>query len=140
MNAMYRRALSQYSSVSVHTGVEDASPHRLIQILLDAALARIAEGIGHMARREVAQKGQSISLAIAIVGGLRNSLNLELGGEIAQNLDSLYEYMTRRLLQANLANDPCVLEEVRGLLGDIKEAWEAVPAALQTAPAVRAGP
>lgn len=117
-------AVNKYK-LGVVAEVEEASPHRLIQMLYEGALQRIAIGKGAMQRKEIALKGQSISHAIAIVGGLRSSLDLSQG-EIAVNLDNLYEYMERRLLEANLKNDAEVLDEVSGLLKDIKSAWDAI--------------
>lgn len=130
MNATLRNALRQYSTVGVRSGVEDASPHRLIQMLMEGALARIAAAIGHLEHGDVAEKGQSISVAISIIGGLQASLDAGKGGELAGNLDRLYDYMSRRLLDANAQNDRSALEEVHRLLSGIKEAWDAVPSRL----------
>jgi flagellar protein FliS len=137
MNAMSRNALRQYSSVGVSTAVEEASPHRLIQMLMEGALARIAAAIGHIERGEVAEKGRSIGLAVSIIGGLQGSLDAKAGGEIAENLDRLYDYMTRRLVEANVGSDRGALEEVQRLLGSLKSAWDAVPGRL---PGPDAGP
>lgn len=130
MNATLRNALRQYSTVGVRSGVEDASPHRLIQMLMEGALARTAAAIGHLDHGDVAQKGQSIGLAISIIGGLQASLDAGKGGEVAGNLDRLYDYMGQRLLEANARNDRGALEEVHRLLSGIKEAWDTVPARL----------
>ncbi|MBP7712425.1 MAG: flagellar export chaperone FliS [Gammaproteobacteria bacterium] len=126
MNAMLRNALRQYSSVGVRSGVEDASPHRLIQMLLEGALARIAAAIGHLDRGDVAEKGRSIGLAISIIGGLQSSLDTDRGGDVAGNLDRLYEYMARRLLEANAKSDRGALEEVHRLLSEVKGAWDSI--------------
>lgn len=115
--------LRQYAQVGLRTAVESASPHRLILMLMDGALARIAAAAGHMQRGDVAGKGQSLSMAIAIVDGLRASLNRTEGGDLAENLDALYVYMSERLLRANLENDADALREVQKLLGDIRAAW-----------------
>lgn len=130
MNAMLHHALRQYSTVGVGTAVEDASPHRLIQMLMEGALSRIASAIGHLEAGRVAERGQAISQAISIIGGLQGSLDLKLGGEVATNLDRLYDYMTRRLLEANARRHREMLEEVRDLLLAIKQAWDAVPSRL----------
>ncbi len=118
--------LRQYAQVGLRTAVESASPHRLILMLMDGALARIAAAGGHMQRGDVASKGQSISMAIAIVDGLRASLNHSEGGDLAGNLDGLYVYMSERLLRANLENDADALSEVRNLLGEIRAAWAGI--------------
>ncbi len=124
-------ALNQYRKVGVHAGIADASPHRLIQMLLEGALDKIHVAKGHMGRGETAAKGKHISWAISIIDGLRSSLDLKAGGELAENLDALYEYMNRRLLEANLHNDEAVLEEVSSLLLEIKQGWDAIPEELR---------
>lgn len=119
-------ALREYNKVNLHSGIESASPHRLIQMLIDGALARISTGKGHLKANLTAQKGEDISMAISIIGGLRDSLDHKQGGDIAANLDSLYEYMTYRLMEANLNNDISILNEVHDLLMEIKTAWDGI--------------
>jgi flagellar protein FliS len=114
-------ALSQYSNTAVQAGVAAASPHRLIQMLMEGALDKIAKHIGW---------------AISIVGGLRSSLDLDRGGEIARNLDDLYDYMDRRLVTANVENSIEILDEVTALLRQIKEAWDAIGGQVSTQPGV----
>jgi flagellar protein FliS len=128
---MQRNGLQQYSAVGVSSAVEGASPHRLIQMLMEGALARIAAAAGHMERGEREAKGRSVSTAISIIGGLQSSLNLEAGGEVAANLDRLYDYMVRRLMEANRHDDPAGLEEVRALLRELKEGWDGIAATQQ---------
>jgi flagellar protein FliS len=119
-------AVQNYSSVKVHSGVESASPHRLIQMLFEGALERIAQAKGAMAQNQIARKGELISKAAAIVGGLQGSLNDKEGGALAANLDGLYDYIIRRLTQANYENNPEYLDECGRLLGEIKTAWDAI--------------
>jgi flagellar protein FliS len=126
-------ALKSYNQVAVQSNASYASPHRLIQLLLEGALEKIAIAKGHMARGQIASKGQHIGWAISIVSGLRASLDTTAGGDIAQNLDSLYDYMERRLLHANLKNDAAALDEVTGLLREVKSAWDAIPEHVQRA-------
>ena len=121
-----RNALDQYSQNAVRTGIESASPHRLIQMLLEGALGKIAAAKGHMERSEIQPKGEQIGSAISIIEGLKSSLDKDKGGEIAQNLDDLYIYMERRLIEANRGNDTSLLDEVSDLLRQIKEAWDAI--------------
>ena len=125
MNAV--SAMKQYRQVSVHSGIMDASPHRLIQMLMEGALEKIALAKGNMANREIASKGENISKAIAIIGGLQSSLNKEAGGEIAENLGNLYDYMSHRLVIANLRNDESILDEIAGLMVEIKMGWDGIP-------------
>lgn len=119
-------ALKEYAKINVQTGIENASPHRLIQMLIDGALAKLAQCKGHMRAKSIVKKGEDISVAISIIGGLRDSLDHEKGGDIAKNLDSLYEYMTYRLMESNLKNDISIIDEVHGLLMEIKSAWDAI--------------
>jgi flagellar protein FliS len=96
-------------------------------LLFEGATLTVSSAIGHMERGEIAQKGRSISHAIAIISkGLSASLDMNAGGEIAQNLSYLYDYMTRRLMHANLNNDVEALKEVLRLIGELKGAWEAI--------------
>lgn len=127
MNA-YARAAQNYSSVKVQSSVTDASPHRLVQMLFEGALERIAQAKGAMARNEIARKGELLNKAINIVGGLSGSLNDSEGGELAANLDALYDYIMRRLVQANAENDPSIMDECGRLLGELKSSWDGIAA------------
>lgn len=115
----------KYQSVNTETSIMDADPHRLIQLLIDGALARIAKAIGCVQRGEIEEKNKTINRAISIIGGLRDSLDMD-AGELASNLERLYEYMEYRLFQANVHNDVQALEEVGRLLGEIKSAWDGI--------------
>lgn len=126
-------AVQAYNKVGVASGVEQASPHRLILMLMEGAIEKVAKAKGHMERKEIAKKGSHISWAISIIDGLRASLDKANGGDIADNLDDLYDYMTRRLIRANMENNPDLLDEVISLLRSIKGAWENVPSVLNQA-------
>jgi len=116
-----------YTKVGVETGVMAASPHSLITMLFDGALVAVASANQHMKAGRIADKGRAISQAIMIVNdGLRASLDKEAGGEIAQNLDALYEYLGKRLFEANARNRPEILDEVTRLLKELKGAWDAI--------------
>ncbi len=116
-----------YAKVGVETGVVAASPHKLVVMLFEGAMIAIASAIQQMQAGNIPAKGQSISKAISIINdGLRASLDKEVGGEVALNLDALYEYMSNRLLIANLKNQPKILEEVYQLLKGLKDAWSAI--------------
>ena len=125
MNAV--SAIKQYKQVSISSSIMDASPHRLVQMLMEGALERIVLAKASMARNEIAMKGQSIGRAIDIIGGLQGSLNKEAGGELAEDLNTLYDYMARRLLVANIQNDESILDEVYGLMRELKMGWDAMP-------------
>lgn len=136
-----------YAKVGVETGVLAASPHKLVSMLFDGAEVAVNSALHNMKRGDIGAKGAAISKAIMIIeNGLRSSLDLKAGGEIAANLDALYEYMVGRLLQANIKNSPELLEEVQKLLADLKGSWNSIspsgapaaPAAPAAAPASRA--
>ncbi|MFV3305842.1 flagellar export chaperone FliS [Pseudomonas sp. NY15181] len=122
------RAMKQYQQVSLEARVAEASPHSLIQMLMQGGLERMAQARGAIERGQLAERGELISKAIGIVGGLREALNLEQGGELAINLDSLYGYMTERLLEANRSGNAAILDEVSGLLREVKSGWDAIAA------------
>ncbi len=116
-----------YATVGVETGVVAASPHKLVVMLFEGALVAISSAIQHMQSGDIARKGEAISKAITIIeSGLRASLDKKVGGEVALNLDALYEYMSSRLVIANLKNQQSVLEEVYQLLKGLKDAWESI--------------
>jgi flagellar protein FliS len=127
-----QQSVNQYKNVDSYTGVVEADPHQLIQMLLDGALGKLSVVKGLIKRNDAAKKGEIIGQAIAIVSGLRSSLNIEAGGDIAVNLDNLYEYIERRLLEANLKNDVDIIDEVVLLLREIKTAWESIPQELRS--------
>jgi flagellar protein FliS len=131
-----RKGASAYANVGVETGVMAASPHKLIVMLFEGALVALSSALVHMEAKNIAAKGKSISKAISIIdNGLRASLDKNVGGEIALNLDALYTYMSDRLLQANLNNSPEMVQEVAKLLGELKDAWESIAPAANAAAA-----
>lgn len=119
-------ALRDYQKMRTEQEVSAASPHQLIQLMLDRLLAQIAIARGHVERGSSVEKGPHISKAISIVDGLRVSLDAERGGELAANLAGLYDYISRRLLYAQLHDDVAVLNEVTSLIREIRGAWEAI--------------
>lgn len=119
-------AAKQYQSIDTQSNIENATPHRLIQLMMERALAKIGLARGHMERGEVQRKGSNISDAIDIVNGLQASLNHKADTKLSENFDALYTYMMRRLLEANLHDDPGILDEVTSLLQELKEAWDAI--------------
>lgn len=121
-----QRALSQYQKVNNEAAVESASPHKLIQMLMQGCLQRIAEARGAMQRRDIPAKGVAISKAIGIVAGLQASLNKDVGTALPQQLDALYDYMQRRLVEANLKDSDAMLEEIAQLMRTVKEGWDGI--------------
>jgi flagellar protein FliS len=127
-----------YRQMAARGGIEDASPHRLIAMLLEGALSRLSKVRGHIQRGETAQKGEVLSQTIDIVGELNGSLDHERGADVARNLASLYDYMSRRLVHANRSNDLAAIDEVADLFREIRDGWDAIspdsPSILPQAP------
>ena len=126
MNPM--RALRQYQKVNSHAQISEANPHRLVQMLMEGGLDRIAQAKGALARGDIAGKGLMLGKAIDIIIGLRDGLDAEKSDnpEYVQQLESLYVYMTNRLMEANLKNDVTMMDEVMGLLVTVKSGWDAI--------------
>ncbi|MFW9269918.1 flagellar export chaperone FliS [Pseudomonas sp. D2-30] len=124
MNPML--ALRQYQKIGAQAQTSEASPHRLVQMLMEGGLDRIAQAKGAMERKDIANKGVLISKAIGIVGGLREGLDLENQAESVAELDALYTYMMKRLAEANAKTDPKILDEVADLLRTVKEGWDGI--------------
>jgi len=124
MNPML--ALRQYQKIGAQAQTSEASPHRLVQMLMEGGLDRIAQARGAMERKDIPGKGILISKAIGIVGGLREGLDLEKSADSLGNLDNLYVYMMKRLAEANIYSDPKALDEVSDLLGTVKDGWDAI--------------
>lgn len=118
-------AVGQYRTVNAY-GAASGDPAQLVLRLLDGAIDRIASARGHMHRQEIAAKGQAIGKAIGIIDGLRAVLDQNAGGTIAANLEALYDYMSRRLVEANFTNDRQGLDEVIALLDEIRSGWAVI--------------
>jgi len=115
-----------YTKMNAVTGVENADPHRLIQMLIDGAIEKINQAKFFLSNNKTAEKGQHVSWAISIIGGLRSSLNHENGAEVAQNLDSLYDYCSHTLVEANAENNVQKLDSVLKVMQQIKEGWDGI--------------
>lgn len=118
--------LLEYQKIKVHSDVEEATPHRLIQLMMERALAKIALASNHIGSGNIETKGNLIGDAINIISALQQCLNYDADEKMAGNFDALYDYMLRRLLEANLRNEVSILQEVADLLGEIKEAWDVI--------------
>lgn len=131
-----KNALKAYSHVGIESGVTTADSHKLISMLYQGALLAIANARNAMLRKDMPVKGKSITHAIRIIGeGLQASLDKAVGGKLAQDLNALYDYMTVRLVEASSKNDTAMLDEVSGLLNEIKGAWDIIRPANSVAPA-----
>ncbi len=120
-------AVSAYQRIGVETGVESADPHKLILMLFEGAQEALAKARMHIQHNEIAEKGQMISKAIMIIDhGLKASLDMNAGGDLAIKLQALYDYMTHRLLVANIQNNTEIVNEVNMLLSELHGAWKEI--------------
>jgi flagellar secretion chaperone FliS len=124
MNTATRHALSAYVKTGIESAVPEADPHQLVMMLFDGALAAIADARLNMIRGQIAARGNAISKAMSIVDqGLKCSLDLARGGEIAERLHALYEYIGEKLFEANVKGQAEALDEPARLLGELQSAW-----------------
>ena len=127
--------LDHYRSVDAYGAAAAEDRVQLAGKLMEAAIDRINMARGHIERNEVAMKGEALQRAIGIIDGLRASLDHEQGGELSGNLEALYDYMARRLVEANLHNDVDIATEVAALMAEIKSAWDEIPDDIAAMPA-----
>jgi flagellar protein FliS len=121
---MYSSNLKSYKDVGAYGRLNDANPHEVVAVMLDTLLTRVAEARGCIDRGDTQGKNTAISKALALLEGLVLSLDPQQGGAVADNLERLYDYMSRTLLRANLENRGELLAEVGDLTGQIKSAWD----------------
>lgn len=125
--AAYGKGAGAYARVGVESAAMSASPHQLIVMLFDGAQSSIRAARIHMQAGNVAEKGKAISKALDIVNnGLLAALDMDKGGEIAERLGALYDYVVRLLLAANLHNDQESLDQAENLLNDVASAWREI--------------
>ena len=125
---MYKStAMNEYKQIGTKVAAETADPHQLIQLLMNGFVEKVNASKYHMNNKNTAAKGENISRAIAILDGLKVSLDMDKGGDIANNLSSLYEYMQKQLLLSNMKDDTSNLDEVISLMNEIREGWDAIP-------------
>lgn len=123
----YHNATQTYKDIDTYSGTAFADPHHLIQMLMKGVIDKVAVAKSALRDANVAVKGENVSKAISILDGLRASLDSEKGGDIATNLNDLYDYMQRTLVEGNLKNDDKRFDEVISLMTEIKEAWDSIP-------------
>lgn len=120
---------SQYKSNGLASKVLDATPHRLVAMMLEGAASRIRLALNSLEHGDRARKGKAIAVACEIIAHLESALDRKAGGEVADNLSALYRYVLLQLTDANLRNDPALLREALDVLGRIESAWTAIAVA-----------
>ncbi|KKA44446.1 MULTISPECIES: flagellar export chaperone FliS [Salinivibrio] len=122
-----RGSLQAYKKVSVDSQLSAASPHKVIQMLMAGAIERLIQGKAAMAQGDLSVKGERLGKALDIIINLRACLSMDDGGDIADNLDAIYDFMIRQVSTANLENKPEPIDDVIELLREIKSAWDQIP-------------
>ncbi|MDP2575164.1 flagellar export chaperone FliS [Vibrio penaeicida] len=123
-----RGSLQAYKKVSVDSQLSAASPHKIIQMLMAGAIERLIQGKAAMQQGNIATKGERLGKALDIVIALRSCLSMDDGGDIAKNLDQLYEFMITQITVANQSNEPKPIDDVVDIIREIKSAWDQIPA------------
>lgn len=119
--------LSAYTQTNIESIVHEATPHKLIEMLFKGAKDALAQAMGAIEREDFEAKSKKISKATEIILNLQTYLDQEKGGEIAENLNELYTYMAKVLIDANRTNDLEKLREVSGLLDTVADGWTSMP-------------
>jgi flagellar protein FliS len=122
-----RGSLQAYKKVSVDSQLSAASPHRVVQMLMAGAIERLIQGKVAMEQGNIPVKGERLGKALDIIISLRSCLSMEDGGEIASNLDQLYDFMITQVTRANQANNPQPIDDVIDIIREIKSAWDQIP-------------
>jgi flagellar protein FliS len=123
---MYSTGVNKYRQVGATSEVAGADPHRLIQMLMEGALTRMSQAKGMIETKNYEGKAKLLGRVMDIISTLQSSLDHDQGGDISSNLDRLYDYMNRRLLEASSANDTSMIDEVMSLLLDVKSGWDGI--------------
>lgn len=124
---MYNAKVKNYQKEALKTRVAGADRYEIIQMLMSGAVEKTVHAKVAIDKKHLEAKSEHISKASAILEALRGCLDFEVGGEVTENLYALYSYMIDRLVDATIANDSEIIDEVINLLKEIKSAWDAIP-------------
>ena len=121
---MFTNPIASYQQIGIESDVRGADPHRLIVLLFDGAEQALHQAHASVEANDIKGKSDSLLKAIDIIlNGLSASLDIEQGGDLANNLKALYAYMVSRLVHANIHKNLAAIREVQGLLGELASAW-----------------
>ncbi|USD65969.1 flagellar export chaperone FliS [Vibrio sp. SCSIO 43136] len=134
-----RGSLQAYKKVSVDSQLSAASPHKIIQMLMAGAIERLIQGKAAMMQGNIAMKGERLGKGLDIIISLRSCLSMDDGGDIAKNLDQLYEFMINQVTVANSKNDPQPIDDVIEIIREIKSAWDQIPSEFHNLTAAEIG-
>ena len=121
--------IKAYKSVGIKDDLAVADPHRIIQLLMQGSLENMAKAKGAMERKDFAEKSRTVSKAMSIISALQNSLDMATGGEVSENLWSLYDFMVNHLMHASRENSTVKVDDVIEIMIKIKSGWDAIPVA-----------
>ena len=128
MNVMMKQKfLEQYQQTSLETSMENATPHKLVGMLYDGVIENLVQVKGAIDRKEFELKAEKLNKAVLIIGSLRSNLDMEKGGEVSNNFDTLYSYINRKLLEASAKSDLQIIDEVVVLVKELRESWSLMP-------------
>jgi len=119
--------INAYKSVGVKNDLAVADPHRVIQLLMQGSLENMAKAKGAIERKDYVQKSQTMSKAMSIITALQHSLDMNVGGDLSENLWSLYDFMVNHLMQASRENSLEKIDDVIEIMLQIKSGWDAIP-------------
>lgn len=134
-----RGSLQAYKKVSVDSQLSSASPHKVVQMLMSGAIERLIQGKAAMIQGNLSVKGERLGKALDIIISLRSCLSMDDGGDIARNLDQLYEFMIGQITVANQENKPEPIDDVIEIIREIKSAWDQIPPEYHNLTATNAG-
>ncbi|WP_163131745.1 flagellar export chaperone FliS [Agarivorans sp. Alg241-V36] len=129
---MYKHGINQYRQVGIKDQIATADPHQITQLLMQTALENLSVAKGCIERNDISSKAKPIAKATSIITSLRDTLDHEKGGEIATNLQDLYNFMLERLSEASINNDATIIAEVMEVFLPIKSAWDQIPESAKT--------
>lgn len=124
---MALKGINAYKKGNLKQDIASADPHKLTLLLMQGVLDKTAYAKGAMQRKDFVGKAEHLSRVTAILINLRDTLDMDVGGDIANNLFSLYDYMIEKVTEAHAKNNLQLLDEVISLMTPIRDAWVQIP-------------